>query len=459
MAAQTILNRDTDQFFLDCFTGEGGYLYGWYLPQHPMEEDEDYETRQQMSVYPNYVAKIVQGYSGYLWQRPPLRESSDLYARFVANADGQGTALSVLLQQAQRLAMVLGTVWLILDKPAGTPTSRADEGMPYLCFRLPSEREHTEQNSAGEITSITFREPSPDGRETYLRTFDLAGWRLTDSKGVAIEQGAYSFGRVPVVALHSQPPLLQRDLTARPWAFNICQQNWRVYRLRSEMDWLFSLQAFAMLYFPESDPQQREKLRKEGLVVGASTALIFDPTSGGRPGYAAPPPDPIKSYQDEIDAAIGGIYEAANLEYVGGAKVQQAATTTAYYFQQTNCALSDMAVQAERAERDIAWLVHAWLGAPGQESLIAYARDFSIANLQDELRQAMDALSIQVSPTFDQQVKKKVARSALGHSVSQKTMEDIDKEIEGNTDPYGDRVHSEAGGGLPPITTTSGATP
>lgn len=449
------LNRDrnTDSFFMDAYSGEGGFLYGWYLPQHPMEDDEDYLTRQRMSVYPNYVKKIVGGYSGYLWQRPPLRESSDLYAQFVANADGRGTALNVLLQQYQRLAMVVGTVWAIVDTPKGMPTSRADQKMPYLCLRLSSERLDTQQDSAGRITSITFAEPAPDGTGTLHRTFALDGWQLKSPDGQIVAQGSYQFGRVPVVPVHSQAPLLQRDLTAQPWAFDIIQQNWRVYRLRSEMDWLFSQQAFAMLYFPEGDPQQRERLRKEGLVVGANTALIYDPTSGGRPGYAAPPPDPIKSYQTEIEAAIGGIYEAANLEYVAGSTIRQTATTTGFYFQQTNCALADMAVQLERTEREIAWLVHAWAGQIGQESLIAYGRDFNIVNLQDELKQAMDALSMQISPTFDQQVKKNAARKVLGHGVSQKVMEEVDKEIESGTDPYGDRIQQQAGGGLPSITT------
>lgn len=439
-------DRNTDGFFLDAYTGEGGFLYGWYLPRHPMEEKEDYETRQRMSVYPNYVQKIVNGYSGYLWQRPPQRESSDLYAQFVANADGQGTALNVLLQQYQRLAVIVGTMWIIVDTPSGNPASRAEEKSPYLCVRMPSEMLEHRRDAEGRISLITFAEPSPDGGKTLRRTFTQEGWRLESNDGLVIEQGAYRFGRVPVVSLHSQAPLLQRDLTARPWAYNIIQQNWRVYRLRSEMDWLFSQQAFAMLTFPEGDPQQREKLRTEGLTVGANTALIYDPASGGQPGYIAPPPDPIASYQAEITAAIGGIYEAANLEYVAGSQIRQTATTTQFYFQQANSTLSDMAVQVERAEKEIAWLVHAWAGNPGAESLIAYERDFNIVNLQDELQQAMDALTMNISPTFDRQVKKNTARSFLGHGVSQLVMEEIDREIEGGPDPYAGRIKQEAKG-------------
>lgn len=442
--------RNTDSFFLDALSGEGGFLDGSYLPQHPMEADEDYTARKAQSVYPNYVEMVVGVYSGYLWQRPPARETSDLYARFAANADGQGTSLDMLMQQYQQLAMAVGTIWIIVDKPAKPAANRAEEGLPYLAMRLPSEMVDTpEQDGLGRITQIAFAE-TRDGQPA-VRRFTTTGWRLETNEGVLIDEGAYSFGRVPVVAIHSKSPRLQKDLTARPWAFNLIQQNWRLYKLRSEMDWLFSQQAFAQPIFPESDPQQREKLRSEGLVMGVNTAWIYDPANGGRPGFVAPPPDPIQSYQTELDKAIGGIYEAANLDFVSGAGIQQAATTVSFYFQKANSALSNMAALAEKAERQIAWLVHAWMGQVGAESLIAYPRDFNLANLQDELRTGMDALTLKIGPTFDGQVKKNLARVVLGHGVSQATMEQVDKEIESSADPYGDRIRQEAEGNLPPI--------
>lgn len=450
-------SRNTDTFFLDALSGEGGFLDGRYLPKHPMETDEDYAARRAQSIYPNYVEMVVGVYSGYLWQRPPARESSDLYARFVADADGQGTGLDMLMEQYQQLAMVLGTVWIIVDKPAAPAANRAVEGLPYLAMRMPCEVvDEPKQDAQGRITEIAFNECC-DG-ETLVRRFTLTGWRLESKGGVAIEEGVYGFGRVPVVAIHSKPPRLQRDLCARPWAYNLIQQNWRLYKLRSEMDWLFSQQAFAQPIFPESDPQQREKLRTEGLVMGANTAWIFDPANGGRPGFVAPPPDPINSYQKELESAVLGIYEAANLDFVSGAGIQQAASTVSFYFQKANSALVGIASLTEKAERQIAWLVHAWMGQQDVPSLISYPRDFNLLNLADELKSGMDALSLQISPTFDQQVRKNLAKSVLGHGVAQATIEQIDNEIEGGADPYGDRAAKEAGN-LPPINNqpTSGA--
>lgn len=445
--AVTSVDRSSDTFLLDAYAGKGGFLSGKYLVRHGRETDDKYQERQALAEYPNYVRKIVNIYSGFLFQRQPGREASDQYARFAANADGAGTAIDMAMLHYQRLAMLVGTVYLIVDKPAQAARTRADEGSPYLAMRLPGEVTDSKMDAMGRLTRITFVE-SAGGKPQY-RTFTTEGWTLhkeADGSGV-IASGRYALGRVPVVRLHSTIPLRATDLRATGWCHDIAQANWSLYNQLSEMRELFRKQTFSILTLPVVDADEAQRLRD--LTISTENALTFNPSGGGEPAYIAPPADPVKLYLEAIAKTVERIYELANLEFIGG--VHTSGVAMAYQFQQANQSMVDMAMLTERAEIDIAGLVSAWMGEEWS-GVIAYPRDFNLSNLAAELKDAMDAETLGISPTFDRELKKRLARRMLGHNVSQATMESIDREIESGADPYGDRIQKEAG--LPPTTQT-----
>jgi hypothetical protein len=449
MTATPAYYRNSDQFFLDSYTGTGGYLWGGYLEQFPSETADNYAARQRASVYPNFVGKMVRTQSGFLWKRAPSRETGDLYAAFAANADGAGTALDMILQNYQVLAMVLGTVYVIVDKPNFQARSRAEERMPYLCLRLPGECLNPVLDGQGRLLSGTFSEVC-EGQTRY-RHFDAEGWRVTkDSAGVEIiEQGSYRFGRPPVARLHSTMPLLPGDVRAQGWAHDLIQINWDLYNQASELRDLFRAQTFAQLALPAADQNERERLAN--MTMGAHNALTFDPANGGKPFYFAPPPDPIAQYQDNIARTIDLIYKFANLEFVQNAKSGRSGVSLSFDFEQANAGMAAMAALCERAEREIAEFVSGWMGQTFAGN-ISYPRDFNLVDLAEELKQGIEAVDLQISPTFDSELKKRLARRVLGHGVPAATMEQIDNEIENGADPYGDRMKKEAGN-LPPIAT------
>lgn len=435
--------RTSDQFLLDSYTGQGGYFWGWYLEQFPSETAENYTARQRTSVYPNFVGKMVRTQSGFLWKRCPNRESGDLYAAFVADADGASTDLDMLLQNWQVLAMVLGTVYIIVDKPAGQPASRAEERLPYLCLRLPAECQNPVLDARGRMISGTFTE-ARDGAVVY-RHFAADGWKLTaDADGrETIEQGEYRFGRAPVVRLHSTMPLLPGDLCAQGWAHDLIQMNWDLYNQASELRDLFRAQTFAQLALPANDLAERDRLAN--LTMGSHNALTFDPSNGGKPFYFAPPPDPIEQYQAAIANTIDLIYKFANLEFVQNAKSGRSGVSLSFDFEQANAGMASMAALCERAEREIAHLVSAWMGQDFVGSIV-YSRDFNLVDLAEELKQGIEAVDLNISRTFDVELKKRLARRVLGHGAPAATMEEIDTEIEAGGDPYGDRAMKKAGG-------------
>jgi hypothetical protein len=319
------IDRTSDQFLLDAYSGQGGFATGEYLVAHPRESDAKFTRRKELAVYPNFVRKIVDVYMGFLWRQAPSRESGDLYAQFTANADGAGGDLDALLFSYQRLAMILGTVFIIVDKPKDTATSRADQRLPYLALRLKSQLVAETKDAVGAWESVTFSEQK-DGQTVY-RTYSKDGWKLSkdqDSSDV-LDQGEYSLGRVPVVRLHIAKPLNPADSASQSWVYDLAGLNWDLYNTRSELRELFRAQTFAILALPVADDKERERLKD--LTISTENALTYNPTGGGQPGFIAPPADPVELYMKQIADTVQDIYRVANLEFVGGVQQSGVALT------------------------------------------------------------------------------------------------------------------------------------
>jgi hypothetical protein len=434
------IDRTSDQFLLDAYTGKGGFATGDYLVAHPRESVDKHDRRKELAVYPNYCRKIVDVCMGFLWKQAPARETDDLYSQFAENADGAGTKLNTLLFTYQRLAMITGTVFVIVDKPASQGATAATQALPYLALRTKDQLVREEKDAAGNWESVTFSE-SLNGKTRY-RTFTQTGWTLSeDAKGeLLIEQGEYDLGRVPVVRLHNAKPLEPTATSADSFFYDLAGLCWKLYNLDSEKRELFRAQTFAILALPVADNAEREKLKT--LSIGTENALTYNPTGGGRPEFIAPPPDPIQLYQAEIESVVTEIYRVANLEFVGG--VQQSGVALSFHFQEANSALAGMAEMCEMAENEIADLVYLWQGREFAGN-IAYASDFNMTDLQQAINTTLDSVTLNMGAEFDKAIKKRLAKQILGNDAAPSTLEAIDKEIDAQGDTYGDRLAQQAG--------------
>lgn len=452
------INRTADAFLLDAYTGLGGYASGDYLLKFPRESTAKYQYRKDSAVYPNLVGKIVDVYSGFLWRQTPSREAGDGYAAFTADADGLGHSLDYLLSSYQLLAMLLGTVYVIVDKSPAPAATRADEAMPYLTLRTPGQLVRGTIDAVGNLTQITFSE-SAGGTlvgvgsgtaaigKTQYRTYTKDGWAIhedIDGQGI-VAQGAHALGRIPVVPLHSAKPLLPTHLRAKGWAYDIAQLNYDLYQQRSRITSIFADQAFSILALPARDQTERERLTS--LNLGTGNGLTYDPEGGGKPDFLAPPDGPAKTQMEWYAKTIEDIYRQANLEFVGG--VQQSGVALSFHFQEANSALTGMADLCEQAERDIAQLVHAWQGQ-AFDGHIAYPKDFNLTDLAQALAQAMDAVNLGLGPEFDKALKKRLAHQMLGSDTAPSVLAAIDREIDAQGDVYGDRAAQMAQGSAPP---------
>jgi len=440
-ATQTTLYKANDQFLLDSYSGLGGYALGYYLIPHAREDDDDFIKRKNLAVYPNYARKIVNTFMGFLWKRPPTREVDGLYTKFMANADGLGSKLDTVLSTYQRIAMILGTVYVIIDKPATAAKTRADESLPYLTMRLKSQLVHEEKDGMGRWTKVVFSELV--NTKTLYRTFTTTTWTTShDLAGLEpIESGLHTLGRVPVVRLHIAKPLNPTDSASQSFFYDLAQLNWELFNVRSELREQERQQAFAVLTFPVVDEKERERLQT--LTMGTKNGLTYNPAGGGKPEFIAPPPDPMTHFMVRMAAIIEDIYSVANLEFVGSA-MKASGEALSFHFMEANSSLGGMAEMCEMAEVEIAQLVYAWQNETFMGN-ISYPSDFNLADVMKAIGIAMDSVTLGMGAEFDKAVKKLLAKQVLGNDASASTMAAIDKDIDAQGDLYGNRIQQQAG--------------
>jgi len=448
------------RFLRDAYSGEGGFADGRYLVPHPRETDDKYNRRKTLSCYPNYVRKVVDSYLSHLFRRGPERDfEDDLYRAFCQDVDRLGTYIDDYMRRAFKLAMLYGAVYIIVDKPRERARTRAEEIsrrlFPYLALRTPEALVAYETDEAGRLTRIVFEERSmaaslSPSQETEIRyrIFTETTWAVArDPQGrEPLEQGEHGLGEVPVVPLFSTDPLMPGELRPTPWIWDLARVNYDLFNALSELRELFRSQTFSILALPVRTPQEAEGL--SDLTISTENALPYNPEAGGVPSFIAPPEGPVRLYLEYIRELVGQIYRLANLEFTGGSQetgTARSGVALAFQFQEANRTLAQLALFCEQAEYRIARLVCRWMGRKFEGS-ITYPRDFSVMDLQQELKNAMDALSLEVSETFNREVKKLLARKVLGEAVDDEVLEKIDAEIEAGADPYAERLSQELEG-------------
>ncbi|MEK9809964.1 MAG: DUF4055 domain-containing protein, partial [Candidatus Nanopelagicales bacterium] len=207
------------------------------LPQHPAEDDEDYDRRLNRAVLYNATKRTVSGMVGMMFRKEPQWETDPppRTAEESLNIDMLGHDIGVYARDLATQAVLDGHVWVLVDYPEVTsaPMSAAEErerglrpywvtiraedainvqwdtvgGQPVL--RLFAFRTTRTQPSGafGEDTIEVVRVLRPGSCEDWVRT--ESGWELEETKTVTLPFVPVAFVPANEVApFESEPPLL-----------------------------------------------------------------------------------------------------------------------------------------------------------------------------------------------------------------------------------------------------------
>ena len=413
-----ISNMNLWEFLKNAYFGVGGFLDGGYIEKYEKESQQKYLNRKKNAYYLNYCATVIDTYNAHLFKQPIIRKSENrYYNRFTENVNGEHQDINTLMREAFLYAQIFGYSFIAIDKPDIKVETMLEEieqnALPYAYILPPYSVIDWSVNAKMELNWVKVAEQKPEDVDNFLRPNDnrvfYRVWTknehyLFNDKEELVKRGEHGLGIVPFILLQNKKGPLG-SIVGRSEIHDIVRINKRLYNLCSELDDLLRSQTFATLTYPALDAKDLSDVE-----LGTDRILTYDPSSSFSPSFISPSIDATRAYETRINALIEEIYRLARLNYSGG--VSLSGVALAFTFDKTNQALCDKALNLQDAERKIAKIVCKW-----QESEfdgeIQYPLDYSVSDIEKELKSALDAISLNLSDRFNKEYKKSTARKLL----------------------------------------------
>ncbi len=435
---------DEWRFYISAYFGGKMYRDGNYLLQHPFESSTNYRRRKQTSYYYNYCGPVVDIFVSHLFRKEAARDfgslSSDpLFDAFWWDADLEGNTFRHFMREAQRLASIYGRVSVIVDKPQALASNRAEaEALgirPYISLVTPEnlvDWSYVRLPSSGRfvLDSVKIKEA-----EDQYRIWTREGWELWQLAGKGgdvrlVESGWHGLGEVPLVNLYNKQSGIK--MAGISDIQDIADINKNIYYLCSDAREIIENTAFPMLAMPYSRGGEEER------EIGPHNIIQFDPAEpNSKPYWLEAPHSSLSEIREWVRQDISEIYRIAKLGGVKSAEDSMSARSGAALemeFQQLYSTLSEKADNIEQAEARILDLWARWEGK-SFDGLIEYPDDFSVRDIDRDLKNAIEAQSARISSaTFKKELQKKIATAVLpklDEGVRARIFDEIAEGVEG----------------------------
>ena len=434
--AQTTITIDKNTLLKDAYEGSGGFQDGTYLFQHKREQAAAYETRKSIAYYLNYLQPTVNSHVDPIFRKEPARTTSDAFmTEFLGDVDTKGTPMTKFMKHAGFAAKLMGVAAIVMDnakeeKKAKTAADAlATRQFPYAYVVTKDNFTKWKTDRLGNLKYFAYSEPYQDPNEGEVSAASIAEnikqsdsasaeiqyriwtpteWAVCDKDGGIIESGDNPLGRVPVTLLYGKS-VLPGKLDVESMFYPIAKTNLRLFNLCSELDEILRNQAFSILIYPHKDPSS--------LTIGVNNAMGFDGAeSKFAPSFIAPPSGPAEWLMKHIDRLIQEMYRMAMLTHLsGGTDESRTGAAKAWDFEATNKVLADFAANCYYTEVQMAKLFAMWTSKDPAtfDFSVRYSSDFSIRDTEQELKEAAQALQLQIGGQYDIEIKKKAAQVSL----------------------------------------------
>lgn len=416
------------QFYLDSYMGGEHYRQKDYLFRHLRESPKNYEDRKQRAVYPNYSRKVIDINSAFIFKDPIKRDSDDPgFEEFQSNADRKGTPLTqIMAEQVGKLGMVAGHAVAVVDVPreAGVARTRRDDQLlgirPYVSVYTPLDVVDWSIDARGAYRWIRVRECAPDDTgpldERKKQRFIYRIWTtdecmVFDEDGTEIERSTHTLGEVPAVFIPIGEHMQHVDVGESKLT-DIAPLNRAIYNYRSLLDEFLYRQAFNFLALPTDESLTPERIKALMQEIGVNNATFY-PAKTNPPSYVSPPSDPAEMIMKAIEASAREIIELAKLQDRKSSSAEKSGIAHAYEFQESNAAFAKIAKNLEDGEKKIIRLFYKWQKKNDVPVSVQYPQNFNITTLADQLEEALSELTLDISDTFNKQVKKNIVQAAL----------------------------------------------
>lgn len=411
-------------FFYRSYVGGKLYQKGDYLTKYLGEGNlpgDAYGKRLDATPLDNHVKTTIDIYSSFLFRHLPKRTLGQLIGnpsvmQFMGDMDQNGQPIDSFMKSINDMALVMGNVWLLVDKPDYAVTTQAQaEAMgirAYVCAYTPQnvlDWEYQRQlNGRQELTyikvvendtnqSMMLTEWYPD----HIHKYKIAKDDMGEVNGV-LEEYTYPnpLGMIPFI---NYAPLPSPKLgIGYSLVGDVAYAQKYIYNLLSELEQNIRISGHPSLVKTPST--------KASAGAGAIIEVQDDTEPGLKPYLLQPSGSSIDGILDAIDKVVNSITRMTHtsaVQIMRGTPMSGVALQTER--QLLNTKLADISHSLEEAEYKIWNLWFAWQNiAQPEDFMINYADTFDIRDEHSDIELYRKAIELVPHDAFQKQMHKMI---------------------------------------------------
>ena len=382
------------------YIGGESYRAGQYLTHYIGEDSspgDSYGKRLEATPLDNHVATTVDIYRSFLFREAPTRElgllvQNPLVQEWMTDTDQEGQGMDSFLKTANDLAMVMGNIWILVDKASYKVETQAEEialGIRAYAamYTAPNVLDwHYERDIAGkmQLKYVKVKESENTKSVTYTCWHEDTVEKYTVSKNDFGELGEiYNYeeyvnplGKVPFIN-HAPVRSPVKGLGYSMMA-DVADAQRYLYNLASEAEQAIRISSHPTLVkTPSADAN-----------AGAGAIITIDESMDPqlKPYLLTPSGATINSILDTMARTIENIQRATHTSAVQGVKTAQSGVALQTERQLLNAKLSDMADTLKETENAMWDLWFQWQGIETPEEFhVTYNDSFDIRDKYSEL--------------------------------------------------------------------------
>ena len=407
------------------YIGGATYRAGNYLTQYIGEENapgDAYGKRLVSTPLDNHIATTVDIYRSFLFREAPTRElglmvNNPQVSEWIKDVDFEGQSMDSFLKTANDLAMVVGNVWLLVDKASYAVETQAEEienGIrAYAAMYTPQNvlDWYYERNIAGKPVLKYIKVKESENTEYFKFTCwhedTVEKYTVTkDEMGNADEVVDYQvfdnpLGVVPFVN-HAPVKSPTRGIGYSMLA-DVADAQKMIYNLHSEIEQTIRISSHPTLVkTPSADASAG---------AGGIVTMQEDTDPGLKPYLLTPGGSTVDSILKTIQQLEDAITRSTHTSAVQGVKTAQSGVALQTERQLLNAKLSDLSDTLRETEIALWNLWFAWAGVTTPEEFdVVYNDSFDIRDKYSELDLIIKAKSAGFSnATYLQALDKQLA--------------------------------------------------
>lgn len=449
-------------FFYRSYVGGKLYQKGEYLTHYLGEENspgDAYLKRVRSTPLDNHVKTVVDIYSSFVFRNTPKRTLGNLQTnpqvnQFVDDIDQTGQDIDSFMKSINDLAMVMGNVWLLVDKPSYAVETQAQElamGIrAYVCAYTPQNvldwsyhksisgkmiLDYIKVIENESTHTVTLIEWYTDTIHKYVMSKDEHG---KPSQVLESYEYANPLGMVPFI--NYAPTKSPVAGIGYSLVGDVAYAQKYIYNLLSELEQNIRISGHPSLV---KTPTTRATAG-----AGAIIEIQEDMDPGLKPYLLQPGAQSISGILSSIDKVVDSIARMTHtsaVQTIRNSPLSGVALQTER--QLLNTKLADISHTLQETEYAIWKLFFAWQGFDQPADFdIQYADTFDIRDEHSDLELYRKALETVPHDMFKKEIHKKIADMLIDEeSILDSVYEDID------TDHDNDDIdHDDDDGMMPP---------